>query len=115
MTISTEADVSARTAYKAPKARTRPVRSKLWFSIVALFLALIVGGILWFNNFRNQMIAQFFASNHPPPTLVTIAEVKSEVLPHLLTAIGDVVAVHQVDVTTDVSGRVTKILFQPGT
>lgn len=113
MTVSTEADISARSAYK--KAPARPVRSKLWFSIVALFLALIVGGILWFNNFRNQMIAQFFAGMKPPPTVVTVAEVKSEVLPHLLTAIGDVVAVHQVDVTTDVSGRVIKIMFEPGT
>jgi membrane fusion protein, multidrug efflux system len=113
MTISTETDVSARSAYKAP-ASARPVRSKLWFSIVALLLALLVGGLWGFNTFRDHMIAQFFASIRPPPILVSVAEVKSEVLPYLLTGIGDVVAVHQVDVTTDVSGRVTKILFEPG-
>ena len=91
------------------------MRGKLWFAIVAVLLALLVGGLWGFNAFREHMIAQFFANMKPPPTLVTVAEVKSEVLPHLLTGIGDVVAVHQVDVTTDVSGRVTKIMFQPGT
>jgi multidrug efflux system membrane fusion protein len=113
MTISTDTDLGSRAAYEAP-ARQRPVRGKLWFSIVAILLALLVGGLWGFNQFREHMIAQFFAHMKPPPTLVTVAEVKSEVLPHLLTGIGDVAAVHQVDVTTDVSGRVTKILFQPG-
>jgi multidrug efflux system membrane fusion protein len=114
MTISSEAGLSSRAAYEAP-ASARPVRRKLWFTIVALLLALLVGGLWGFNQFRDHMIAQFFATMRPPPTLVTVAEVKSEVLPHLLTGIGDVVAVHQVDVTTDVSGRVTKIMFEPGT
>lgn len=113
MTISTETDLNERTAYKSP-AQARPVRSKLWFSIVAVLLAILVGGIWGFNQFRDHMIAQFFANMRRPPILVSVAEVKSEVLPHLLTAIGDVAAVHQVDVTTDVSGRVTEIMFQPG-
>jgi membrane fusion protein, multidrug efflux system len=114
MTISSETDIGSRTAYEAP-ARPRPVRGKLWFSIVALLLALLAGGLWGFNQFREHMIAQFFATMRPPPTLVSVAEVKSEVLPHLLTGIGDVVAVHQVDVTTDVSGRVVQIMFQAGT
>ncbi len=114
MTVSTDSDLGSRAAYEAP-ASARPVRGKLWFAIVAVLLALLVGGLWGFNAFREHMIAQFFANMKPPPTLVTVAEVKSEVLPHLLTGIGDVVAVHQVDVTTDVSGRVTKIMFQPGT
>lgn len=114
MTISTDTDLGSRAAFESP-VRQRPVRSKLWFSIVAVLLALLVGAIWGFNQFRNHMIAQFFATMRLPPTVVSVAEVKSEVLPHLLTGIGDVVAVHQVDVTTDVSGRVIKIMFQPGT
>jgi len=111
MTISSETDL--RSAYEAP-ARARPVRRKLWFAIVALLLALLVGGLWGFNAFRDHMITQLFATMRPPPIVVSAAEVKSEVLPHLLTGIGDVVAVHQVDVTTDVSGRVIKIMFEPG-
>ena len=45
---------------------------------------------------------------------MTVAEAKTEVIPNLLTAVGDLAAVHQVNVTSDVSGRVTAILFQPG-
>ena len=50
------------------------------------------------------MIAQFFANNKPPPAPVTVAEAKSEVIPNLLTAVGDLAAVHQVNVTSDVIG-----------
>jgi membrane fusion protein, multidrug efflux system len=60
------------------------------------------------------MIAQFFANNKPPPATVTVAEAKSEVIPNLLTAVGELVAVHQVNVTSDVSGRITDIMFTAG-
>ncbi len=97
---------------KAPKRPVRPVR---WFIIVGTLLAVLVGGLVWFNFFRGQMIKQFFANNKPPPTAVSAAEAKSEVMPNLLTAVGSLVAVHQVDVSADVNGRVTEIKFEPGT
>jgi multidrug efflux system membrane fusion protein len=77
-------------------------------------LALFVGGFVWFNYFRGKMIAQFFANNKPPPASVSIAVAKTEVVPNLLTAVGGLAAVHQVNVTSDVSGRITDILFTPG-
>ncbi len=43
-----------------------------------------------------------------------MAEAKSEVVPNLLTAVGDLAAVHQVNVTSDVSGRITDIMFTAG-
>ncbi|RXT49782.1 efflux RND transporter periplasmic adaptor subunit [Bradyrhizobium betae] len=97
---------------KAPK---RPVRPVLWFIIVGTLLGVLVGGLVWFNYFRGQMIKQFFANNKPPPTAVSAAEAKSEVVPNLLTAVGGLAAVHQVDVSADVNGRVTEIKFEPGT
>src|SRR5471032_2952767 len=60
------------------------------------------------------MITQFFATNNPPPATVTVSEAKSEVVPNLLRAVGDLAAVHQVNVTSDVSGRITDILFTAG-
>jgi multidrug efflux system membrane fusion protein len=113
MNIATEPKISGRAIAEPP--RKRPVRMLLWFVIVGALLAALVGGFVWFNYFRGQMIAQFFANNKPPPTSVSIAEAKSEVIPNLLIAVGDLAAVHQVNVTSDVSGRITDIMFTAGT
>jgi membrane fusion protein, multidrug efflux system len=112
MNIVTEPNISGRAIAEKPVAR--PVRMVRWFIIVGLLLALVVGALVWFNYFRGQMIAQFFANNRPPPASVVIAEAKSEVIPNLLTAVGDLAAVHQVNVTSDVSGRITDIMFTAG-
>ena len=112
MNIVTDAHISGKAI--ANKPTTRPARVVRWFIIVGLLLALLVGGLVGFNAFRSHMIAQFFANNKPPPTPVSIAEAKSEVIPNLLTAVGDLAAVHQVNVTSDVSGRITDIMFTAG-
>jgi membrane fusion protein, multidrug efflux system len=112
MNIVTEANISGRAISEKPRAR--PVRMTRWFIIVGLLLALLVGALVGFNAFRSHMIAQFFANNKPPPASVAVAEGKSEVIPNLLTAVGDLAAVHQVNVTSDVSGRITDIMFTPG-
>jgi multidrug efflux system membrane fusion protein len=112
MNIVTESHISGQPV--AEKPRARPVRMVRWFIIVGLLLAVLVGGLVGFNAFRSHMIAQFFANNKPPPATVTVAEAKSEVIPNLLTAVGDLAAVHQVNVTSDVSGRITDITFTPG-
>jgi membrane fusion protein, multidrug efflux system len=111
MNIVTEPHLSGKPI--AEKPRARPVRMVRWFIIVGLLLALLVGGLVWFNSFRGQMIKQILG-NKPPPTMVTIAEAKSELIPNLLTAVGDLAAVHQVNVTSDVSGRITDIMFTAG-
>ena len=112
MNIVTEAHISGKPI--ADKAHKRPVRMVRWFIIVGLLLALLVGGLVGFNAFRSKMIAQFFANNKPPPASVSIADAKSEVIPNLLIAVGDLAAVHQVNVTSDVSGRITDIMFTAG-
>jgi multidrug efflux system membrane fusion protein len=117
MNIQTESHISGKpvisTINEPP--RKRPVRMLRWFIIVGLALVLFVGAFVGFNAFRSKMIAQFFANNKPPPAAVTVADAKSEVIPNLLTAVGDLAAVHQVNVTSDVNGRITEILFQAGT
>ena len=112
MNIATEPKIAGKPIVEQP--RKRPVRMVRWFIIVGLLLAALVGGFVWFNYFRSHMIAQFFANNKPPPTSVSISEAKSEVIPNLLTAVGDLAAVHQVNVTSDVSGRITDIMFTAG-
>ena len=112
MNIATESKLSGKPI--DDKMHPRAARMVRWFVIVALALALLVGGLVGFNAFRAHMIAQFFANNKPPPANVSVAEAKSQVVPNLLIAVGGLAAVHQVDVTSDVSGRITNILFTPG-
>jgi multidrug efflux system membrane fusion protein len=117
MNIQTESHISGKPVTpgtpinEPPRKRPKMIR---WFIIIGLGLTVLVGGLVGFNAFRSKMIAQFFANNKPPPSIVTVAEAKSEVIPNLLTAVGDLAAVHQVNVTSDVNGRITDILFKAG-
>jgi multidrug efflux system membrane fusion protein len=112
MNIVTEANIAGQPV--GEKQRKRPVRMTLWFIIVGSLLVLLAGGLVGFNALRSYGIAKFFANNKPPPATVTVAEAKSEVIPNLLIAVGDLAAVHQVNVTSDVSGRITDIMFTAG-
>src|SRR2546423_7267823 len=111
MNIVNEANISGKPLTEKPR---RPIRMLRWFVIVGTVLAVVVGGLVGFNYLRSQGIKQFVASNKPPPASVTVAEAKTEVIPNLLSAVGDLAAVHQVNVTSDVSGRVTEIMFTGG-
>ena len=112
MTLATEAPAAPRASIEKP--RPRPVKMVKWFIIVGILLGLLVTGIVGFNYIRANAIKNFFATMKPPPTPVTAAEAKSEVIPNLLNAVGDLAAVHQVNVTSDVNGRITQIMFQAG-
>src|ERR1700733_8837217 len=112
MNIVTQANIAGQPIVEKPRAR--PVRMVRWFIIVGLLLVLLVGALVGFNMFRDHAIKQFFAGMKPPPTPVSIAVAKSEVIPNLLTAVGDLAAVHQVNVTSDVGGRITDIMFEAG-
>src|SRR6202158_6369907 len=112
MNIVTEAHIAGRAI--AEKAHARPVRMTRWFIIVGSLMAVVVGGIVYFEFFRANLIKGIFANNKPPPATVSIAEGKSEVVPNLLIVVGELAAVHQVNVTSDVSGRITDIMFTPG-
>jgi multidrug efflux system membrane fusion protein len=104
----------------APPARHgHPVASRAkqirWFVIVALLVALVLGGLYGFNAYRNKMIANFFATHKPPPTEVSAVTATSAVVPHFAPGVGSLIAVHQVTVTPEVGGRVTEIDFESGT
>ena len=85
-----------------------------WFAIVAVLLAVVLGGLYGFNRFREQAIATYFANNKPPPAQISAVEAKTESVPRFAAGIGSVAAVHQVTINPEVGGRVTKIFFEPG-
>jgi membrane fusion protein, multidrug efflux system len=112
MNIVTEPKLSGKPI--ADKPHKRPVRLVRWFLIVGLLLAAVVSGLGFFKFvFLPNLFKEIF-SKPPPPTSVNIATAKSETIPNLLTAVGDLAAVHQVNVTSDVNGRITDILFTAG-
>src|ERR1700751_6054421 len=94
---------------------TRRPKTVRWFFIIALLLAVVLGGLYGFNRFREQAIATYFATNKPPPAQISAAEGKIEAVPRFATGIGSATAVHQVTINPEVGGRVTKIFFEPGT
>jgi len=112
MNIVTEPKLSGKPI--ADKPHKRPVRLVRWFLIVGLLLAAVVSGLVFFKFvFLPNLFKEIF-SKPPPPTNVNIATAKSETIPNLLTAVGDLAAVHQVNVTSDVNGRITEIQFTAG-
>ncbi|MGD9510516.1 MAG: efflux RND transporter periplasmic adaptor subunit [Geminicoccaceae bacterium] len=101
----------------AEPARPKPSRRRVavWFVIVALLLALVGGGLFAFDRFRSKAIADFFASQVPPPTPVAAEPARLGPMPRYLDGIGTLTAVREVMVSPEVSGRVESIAFEAGT
>ncbi len=112
MNIQTESHLKGQPI--VDKAQKRPVRPVRWFLIVGTLLAALVGALGFFKFvFLPNLFKEIF-SKPPPPITVNIATAKSETIPNLLAAVGDLAAVHQVNVTSDVNGRITEIMFTAG-
>jgi multidrug efflux system membrane fusion protein len=96
--------------------RPKPSRRKtvIRLAIMVIALAVVAGALYGFNEFRKQAIANYFASNVPPPTQVAAATATAEAMPVYLDGIGSLTAVHEVTLAPQLAGRVTKILFESG-
>ena len=104
------------TAEPRGDARPKPRRGKLILrlAIMTVLLVVVLGGLYGFEKFREKMIAQYFASNLPPPVPVAAVMVGTEAMPRYLDGIGTLQAVHQVTVSPEVNGRVVRLMFDSG-
>ena len=76
-------------------------------------LAALVAGLGFFKFvFLPNLFEEIF-SKPPPPTTVNVARRSPKPFP-ILAAVGDLAAVHQVNVTSDLNGRITEIMFTAG-
>ncbi len=112
MAISTYED----TRVPPGQADRKPSRRRVvvWFVIVALLLGLVGGGLYGFDRFRAKAIADFFASQVPPPTPVAAVAAELGPLPSYLDGIGTLTAVREVKLAPEADGRVVDIMFEAG-
>jgi membrane fusion protein (multidrug efflux system) len=82
------------------------------FIIAIVLLAVVVGGIVGFNIFRDNAIQQFFADMPVAPSAVSTVKVEAATWTPGIQAIGTVGASRGVDLTVETSGIVQAINFE---
>ncbi len=89
------------------------MKRRIVFSLIGLvILIVILGGI---KTFQIRAMIDQGKKFVPPPETVTTETVKSESWDSSLTAVGTLNAVQGVTVSAELSGKVVKIEFEPGT
>lgn len=79
--------------------------------IAVILLAVVGGGLVGFNLFREKMIAQFFANMPQQAATVSTVEAKPVTWTPVIDAIGTVNAAQGVDLTAEAAGVVKSISF----
>lgn len=82
------------------------------FIIAIVLLAVVVGGLVGFNRFRDQAIENFFANMPVAVVTVSTVEAKAGDWNPVIEAIGTVRASRGVDLTVEATGIVTDINFR---
>lgn len=84
------------------------------FTIVILLLVVIFGGVFSFDAWRSYMAQRYAKQFKLPP--VTVGTIKAQQVQwsDKIAAIGTLVAMNSVKVTSDINGKVSEILFESG-
>ncbi len=80
-------------------------------AIILVVVVVVCGALVWFNFFKQGMIAQYFAHFPVPTITVSTTEVKPQRWTPGIDAVGTVTAVSGVNVAGQVGGVVQKINF----
>lgn len=82
--------------------------------IMLIIAAVIVGGVVWFQGFKNSMIAKAIkGQSNPPQTVSTMVAQESSWQP-TVEALGNLRASEQASLSAEVGGLVTAIHFDSG-
>lgn len=88
---------------------------KLRFAIALLVIAVVLGGLSYFQFIlKPKMVSQYFAAASKPTLSVNAALARREQWGEVLHSIGTIRAVQGIDVAPSVSGLITEILFKSG-
>jgi membrane fusion protein, multidrug efflux system len=94
--------------------RSRSLMKRRFVPVLLLVLATgICGGIIWFNFFRAQMIAGFFATMKAPAQAVSAVEVKAREWTPGISAIGTIRAENGVELAVQIGGVVREVNLKP--
>jgi multidrug efflux system membrane fusion protein len=110
--VNAHSDIAVQVRGETARRPRRGLKRRML--IMAILVAVVLGGLYGFNRFREKAIADFFAGNKPPPTPIAVAPATLENVPQSLPAIGTLAAVREVTVAPEVAGRVTQISFEAG-
>jgi membrane fusion protein, multidrug efflux system len=91
-----------------------PERMRRAMIIGGTAILIVIGLLVGFKVFTNQMMKSFFASNVPPPVSVNFETIQTAPVAQNLTTIGSIAAIHQVTISPEISGQVRRIAFVPG-
>ncbi|MCG6859001.1 MAG: efflux RND transporter periplasmic adaptor subunit [Salaquimonas sp.] len=83
----------------------------LRFAIAVILLALVAGGLVGFNMFRDKAIKQFFATRSAPPAAVSTVDIETTTWTPTIQAIGTANAFRGVDLAVETTGIVREIAF----
>lgn len=83
-------------------------------AIMVTILVVIFGGIFGYGFVRGYFIKQYFSHFTPPPITISARPAKTKTWHPYLSAIGNFVATHGVDIASQAAGIVTKINFRSG-
>jgi membrane fusion protein (multidrug efflux system) len=85
------------------------------FIITGVVIALLLGGLGYFQFvFKPQMIRTFLSQMRPPPVTVAAEAARKDKWIERLSSVGTMVASQGVDVTSQVAGIVTEVLIDSG-
>jgi membrane fusion protein (multidrug efflux system) len=82
--------------------------------IMLLIAGAIVGGVVWFQAFKNKMIAQAIKGQANPPQTVSTTVARESTWQPSVEALGSFTASEQASLSAEVSGLVTAIHFESG-
>jgi membrane fusion protein, multidrug efflux system len=105
----------------AVRTRMRPWRPlsdrvmKVRFTITAILIAALIGGLAWFQFIKKPEIVKGFLSQmKPPPAIVAAEPARTDNWVERLYSIGTLISYQGVDITTQVAGIVTDIFHESG-
>jgi membrane fusion protein (multidrug efflux system) len=82
--------------------------------IMLILVGVVLGGVFGFGAFKAMMIKRYFSTRTAPPQTVSAIPAKAEPWQSKIEAIGTLVALNGTDVSPELAGVVSRILFKSG-